>query len=156
MTVHYLRHGYALCRFTNKLPSNWPEEHHWVEVGEEIPLNAEACLKCVDIAVNLAEPPIHVRILVGFCPQEFVKGPGLFAIRVLLKYEGPDEIGNTGVAKIGKHTIAHTLMNQQFEMDTDFVNLPLWEWEGVVDVTSGLALQYEGQWHPVTKISDVL
>lgn len=30
MTVHILRYGHPVCRFTNAMPADWPEGHKWI------------------------------------------------------------------------------------------------------------------------------
>src|SRR5215831_6842276 len=32
--VHILQYGLPLCRFTSKVPYEWPEGHKWVGLGE--------------------------------------------------------------------------------------------------------------------------
>lgn len=43
-TVHYLKEGRALCRFSRKEPGRWPPEHSWV-----LPPDHATCEKCLTL-----------------------------------------------------------------------------------------------------------
>ena len=47
MTVHVLHGGLPLCRFTNKVPRDWPEGHRWMGlVGAREQPEKVTCLPC--------------------------------------------------------------------------------------------------------------
>ena len=44
MIVHILHHGFALCRFSDKLPGDWPEGHRWVGADEAAYATCGGCI----------------------------------------------------------------------------------------------------------------
>lgn len=44
LAVHILRYGFALCKFSDRVPMYWPEGHRWVGTPEE-GANCEACIE---------------------------------------------------------------------------------------------------------------
>lgn len=51
--VHVLEHGLPLCRFTSKVPAEWPEGHAWVERGGwSLYATCEDCLRAIEGDAN--------------------------------------------------------------------------------------------------------
>lgn len=42
--IHILRHGLPLCRFTERVPKDWPEGHTWVD---ETQVETATCAPCI-------------------------------------------------------------------------------------------------------------
>lgn len=47
VAVHVLHHGLPLCRFTAKVPAEWPERHKWVGMNESDDANCPICQRII-------------------------------------------------------------------------------------------------------------
>jgi len=71
-TIHVLRQGSPLCRFSGKVPRDWPQKHVWVGFNDvslkALSKNPWRCEPCFAIAVDAATE-IQTHQLDGFAVE---------------------------------------------------------------------------------------
>lgn len=50
MSVHALRGGLPLCRFSDDVPRDWPEGHRWTDIAD---VDHVTCTECKTRAVSM-------------------------------------------------------------------------------------------------------
>lgn len=50
--VHALQYGFALCRFGDTVPGNWPDGHRWVGLDEMENVTCPDCLEVTNALPN--------------------------------------------------------------------------------------------------------